>query len=106
MDLGYTRDMEEELDKIEDEHLDWIEMLERFYGRSSESLERAHEEMTHAKAETRPAPEEYRCEKCGSTLVYRFGKNGRFLSCSRIPIATTPARATARGAPGSRSSWM
>jgi len=85
MDLGYTRDMEEELDKIEDEHLDWIDMLERFYGRFSESLERAHEEMMHAKAETRPAPDEYRCEKCGATLVYRFGKNGRFLSCSTYP---------------------
>jgi len=85
MDLGYTREMEDQLDKIEDEHLDWIEMLERFYGRFSEALERAHEEMTHAKAETRPAPDEYRCEKCGSTLVYRFGKNGRFLSCSTYP---------------------
>lgn len=85
MDLGYTRYLEAELDKIEDEHLDWIEMLEQFYGRFSKSLERAHEEMTHAKAETKPAPDEYRCEKCGSTLVYRFGKNGRFLSCSTYP---------------------
>src|SRR5690606_30692214 len=31
MDLGYTRDMEAQLDKIEEEHLDWIEMLEQFY---------------------------------------------------------------------------
>lgn len=85
MDLGYTRYLEEELDKIEDEHLDWIDMLESFYGRFSKSLERAHEEMTHAKAEIRPAPEEYRCEKCDSSLVYRFGKNGRFLSCSTYP---------------------
>ncbi len=85
MDLSYTRQLEDELDKIEDEHLDWIEMLEQFYGRFSKSLEKAHEEMTHAKAETKPAPEEYRCEKCGSTLVYRFGKNGRFLSCSTYP---------------------
>ncbi len=85
MDLGYTRYLEEELDKIEEEHLDWIEMLEAFYGRFSKSLERAHEEMTHAKAEIKPAPEEYRCEKCGSSLVYRFGKNGRFLSCSTYP---------------------
>lgn len=85
MDLGYTRQLEDELDKIEDEHLDWIEMLEQFYGRFSKSLERAHEQMTHAKAETKPAPDEYRCEKCGSTLVYRFGKNGRFLSCSTYP---------------------
>lgn len=85
MDLGYTRQLEDQLDKIEDEHLDWIDMLEQFYGRFSKALDRAHEEMTHAKAETKPAPEEYRCEKCGSTLVYRFGKNGRFLSCATYP---------------------
>ncbi|MBM92388.1 MAG: DNA topoisomerase 1 [Phycisphaerae bacterium] len=85
MDLSYTRQLEEELDKIEDEHLDWIDMLEQFYGRFSKALEEAHEQMTHAKAETKPAPDEYRCEKCGSTLVYRFGKNGRFLSCSTYP---------------------
>ncbi len=85
MDLSYTRQLEDQLDKIEEEHLDWIEMLEGFYGRFSKSLERAHEEMTHAKAEIRPAPEEYRCEKCDSSLVYRFGKNGRFLSCSTYP---------------------
>ncbi len=85
MDLGYTREMEATLDKIEEEHLDWIEMLETFYVRFSKSLARAHEEMTHAKAEIQPAPEEYRCEKCDSSLVYRFGKNGRFLSCSTYP---------------------
>ena len=85
MDLSYTRQLETQLDQIEDEHLDWIDMLGQFYGRFSTALEKAHEQMTHAKAETRPAPEEYRCEKCGSSLVYRFGKNGRFLSCSTYP---------------------
>jgi DNA topoisomerase-1 len=85
MDVGYTREMEGQLDKVEDEHLDWIQMLENFYARFSESLAKAHDSMTHAKAEIKPAPEEYRCEKCGSSLVYRFGKNGRFLSCARYP---------------------
>lgn len=85
MDVGYTREMEGQLDKVEDEHLDWVDMLETFYARFSESLAKAHDSMTHAKAEIKPAPEEYRCEKCGSSLVYRFGKNGRFLSCSRYP---------------------
>ncbi len=85
MDIGYTRQMEAELDKIEEEHLDWVEMLGGFYARFSENLERAHEEMQHAKAEVVPAPDEYRCETCGSGLVYRFGKNGRFLSCSQYP---------------------
>ncbi|MFI4872739.1 MAG: type I DNA topoisomerase [Phycisphaerales bacterium JB061] len=85
LELGYTREMEHQLDQIEEEHLDWIEMLERFYGPFAEALERAHEELKHAKAEIVPAPEEYRCETCGSSLVYRFGKNGRFLSCSTYP---------------------
>ena len=85
MDVGYTREMEGQLDKIEEEHLDWIDMLEVFYGRFSEALAKAEEGMTHAKAEIRPAPAEYRCEKCGSGLVYRFGKNGRFLSCETYP---------------------
>ena len=85
MDVGYTREMESKLDRVEDEHLDWIRMLEEFYGPFKSKLDEASESLTHAKAEVEPAPEEYRCEKCGSTLVYRFGKNGRFLSCARYP---------------------
>ena len=85
MDLGYTRDMELELDKIEEDHLDWVDMLTRFYGPFKLALDSAHETMTHAKAQTTPAPKEYRCAQCASDLVYRFGKNGRFLSCSNYP---------------------
>ena len=88
MDVGYTRDMELELDKIEDDHLDWVDMLKRFYGPFTKALALAHETMTHAKAETTPAPKEYRCPQCQSDLVYRFGKNGRFLSCSNYPTCT------------------
>ena len=32
MELGYTRDMEAELDRIEDDHLNWVDVLEEFYG--------------------------------------------------------------------------
>ncbi len=85
MDVGYTRDMEGLLDKVEEDHLDWIQMLQDFYGPFKESLAKAEDELQHAKAEIQPAPEQYRCQKCNSTLVYRFGKNGRFLSCSTYP---------------------
>jgi len=85
MEVGYTRDLEEKLDQIEEEHADWVQTLHDFYGPFAETLERAHENLTHAKAETQPAPKEYRCEDCGADLVYRFGKSGRFLSCSRYP---------------------
>jgi len=85
MEVGYTREMEADLDKIEEDDADWIDTLRRFYGPFEEQLAKAHEELKHAKAEIQPAPEEYRCEKCGASLVYRFGKNGRFLSCSTYP---------------------
>jgi len=83
MDLGYTREMEADLDKIEEEHLDWIDMLERFYGPFKENLEHALENLQHAKAEVQPS--DYLCPRDGAELVYRFGKNGRFLSCSNYP---------------------
>jgi len=83
MDVAYTRAMEAELDKIEEEQHDWVTMLQDFYGPFKKSLEQAHESMVHAKAETEPAP--HQCTKCEADTVYRFGRNGRFLSCSRYP---------------------
>jgi DNA topoisomerase I len=85
MDVGYTREMETELDKVEEDHLDWVKMLQRFYGPFTQSLEHAHQTLGHAKAEQIPAPPEFVCGTCGAPTVYRFGKSGRFLSCSRYP---------------------
>jgi DNA topoisomerase-1 len=86
MDIAFTRYMEEQLDKIEEQHLDWIGVLRDFYGPFKESLETAQAEMKHAKAEVTPS--EYKCPTCGKPLVYRFGKNGKFLSCSTYPDCT------------------
>jgi DNA topoisomerase-1 len=83
MDIAFTRHMEEQLDEIEEHHLDWIGVLKDFYGPFKQSLATAQAHMKHAKAEVTPS--EYKCAKCGKPLVYRFGKNGRFLSCSAYP---------------------
>lgn len=97
LDLGYTRQMEAELDKIEEEHLDWIDMLERFYGPFRESLEHAMENLQHAKAEVQPS--DYLCPRDGAELVYRFGKNGRFLSCSNYPDCNYACPVDSQGKP-------
>ena len=81
--VGYTRDMEQQLDDIEEKHADWVQMLRRFYGPFKKSLEAAYQLMGHAKAEVQPAP--HTCPQCGSGTVYRFGRKGRFLSCSTYP---------------------
>jgi DNA topoisomerase I len=83
MDIAFTRHMEEQLDQIEEQHLDWKGVLNDFYGPFKEQLENAQEKMVHAKAEATPS--EYNCPDCGKQLMYKFGKNGRFLSCSAYP---------------------
>ncbi len=83
MDIAFTRYMEEQLDKIEEQHLDWIGVLKEFYGPFKQNLDTALTEMKHAKAEVTPS--EYKCSKCSKPMVYRFGKNGKFLSCSDYP---------------------
>ena len=81
MDIAFTSYMEEQLDKIEEQHLDWLGVLKDFYGPFKQSLETAQAEMERTKAE----PSEYKCPKCGQQLLYRVGKNGRFLGCSGYP---------------------
>ncbi len=83
MDIAFTRYMEEQLDKIEEQHVDWLTVLNEFYGPFKQSLDTAVEQMNHAKADLTPS--EYKCPDCDKPLVYRFGKNGRFLSCSAYP---------------------
>ncbi len=83
MDVAFTRDVESQLDQIEEQHRDWLGVLNQFYGPFKAQLETATKEMKHAKAETQPS--DYNCPECGKKLEYRFGKNGRFLSCSGYP---------------------
>ncbi len=83
MDVAFTRHMEGQLDKIEEQHLNWIGVLRDFYGPFKQNLERAQQQMKHAKAESTPS--EYHCPECDRPLVYKFGKSGRFLSCSGYP---------------------
>jgi DNA topoisomerase-1 len=97
--------METQLDKVEEDHLDWVEMLQRFYGPFQQDLAEAEKTLVHAKAETRPAPPQYTCPKCEkegrgkSAMVYRFGKNGRFMSCSLYPTCDYASPVDREGKP-------
>ncbi len=81
MDLKFTSHMEDELDKIEDEHLNWGQVLNEFYEPFRASLEAAQTEMEPARAE----PSEYTCPTCGKQMAYRWARTGRFLSCTGYP---------------------
>ena len=87
MDVSFTAHMEDRLDSVEDHEAQWVDVLEDFYGPFNENLQRAREEMVHAKAEEQPS--EYVCEQCGKEMVYRFAKNGRYLACTGYPDCKT-----------------
>ncbi|MEE2908733.1 MAG: DNA topoisomerase [Planctomycetota bacterium] len=90
MDLGYTRSMEADLDRIATGDANWIATLHEFYRPFSDALDHALENMSHARAELEPAP--YTCPECGARTAYRLGRNGKFLSCGTYPdceFATT-----------------
>ncbi len=81
MNVKFTSHMEDELDKIEEAHLDWLTVMREFYGPFKKALERAAIEMKPARSE----PSEFKCPKCDKEMVYRWARTGRFLSCSGYP---------------------
>ncbi|MHC4063192.1 MAG: type I DNA topoisomerase [Planctomycetota bacterium] len=84
MDLKFTSYMEDELDKIEEAHLDWVHVLREFYDPFKDLLDKAHTEMEAVRAE----PSDYKCPKCEKEMVYRWARTGRFLSCTGYPDCT------------------
>lgn len=83
IDLDFTAKMEEDLDSIEEGKVNWIAILDEFYGPFSERLEKAEKEME--KIEIKDEPAGITCENCGHEMVYKMGRYGKFLACSNFP---------------------
>ena len=82
-DYEYTARMEDHLDRIESGREFWKEAMRDFYDRFSRRLQVAEKEMRDIKSES--IETEDVCEKCGSKMVIKWGKFGRFLACSSYP---------------------
>jgi len=79
----FTAQMEEQLDQVEEGQADWVKLLKEFYGPFKLDLEKAKVEMRDVKREEQPTDKI--CEKCGSPMVIKWGRNGSFLACSAYP---------------------
>ncbi len=84
LDVGFTANLEAQLDKIEEGSLDWIQSLRDFYEPFNQELERAAKEMRNVKKEREEVTDEV-CEKCGSAMLIKYGRYGKFLACSGFP---------------------
>jgi len=82
-DYEYTARMEDHLDRIESGRENWKEAIRDFYDRFSKRLKVAEKEMRDLKTEAVETDEI--CEKCGSKMVIKWGKFGRFIACSSYP---------------------
>ncbi len=83
MDFEFTANMEEELDDIEEGKEKKIKVLNDFYGPFEKDLAYAKEHMRKVKGESVATSEV--CDKCGKQMVIKWGRHGRFLSCSDFP---------------------
>ena len=83
LDYKFTAKMEEELDEVEEGKKKRIEVLKEFYAPFEKDLASAKVNMRKVKGETVATSEV--CEKCGKPMVIKWGRMGRFLSCSDFP---------------------
>lgn len=97
LNVSFTAEMEDELDKVEEGTMDWVEVLRNFYSPFAKSLSHAHIKMEDLKSHK--IPTDYKCELCGKPMVFRWSKRGTFLGCSAFPKCknTKPAERTKDG---------
>ncbi len=83
LNVAFTAQMEVKLDQVESGSQGWLQVIEEFYQRFHQAVERAQTEMTDVKRAG--VPTDIDCEQCGKKMHIRWGKNGLFLSCSGYP---------------------
>lgn len=83
VDVGFTAHMEEDLDRVASGEVQWVPVMREFYDPFSHTLALADKnmEMVTIPVETTDQV----CEKCGSPMVIKRGRFGRFIACSAFP---------------------
>ena len=84
-DVGFTSEMETELDKIEEGELEWRTVLADFYAPFATALKNVDVEALIGEAHDLSALEQERCPECGGKLVAKGGFFGPFVACENHP---------------------
>ncbi len=83
MDLKFTAKMEEALDKVEEDGVEWQRIIESFYPKFIKTVMSAYKNGVKVKMEVEVS--DVICDKCGANMVVREGKYGKFLACPNYP---------------------
>jgi DNA topoisomerase-1 len=84
---GFTASMERKLDRVEEAHDDWVVPLREFWDTFVQQLDYA--EKTIPKMEFEDVPTGEACPNCGKPLIFKNGRNGKFIACSGYPECKT-----------------
>jgi DNA topoisomerase-1 len=98
IDVEFTAKMEDQLDTIADGKVEWAETLEQFYPSFQTALQEAPDKMYEARKAMEEQSDE-KCEKCGSNMIVKWGRYGRFLGCANYPECQNIKRLTADDTP-------
>jgi len=83
VDIEFTAKMEEDLDKIAEGKTKWVPVIKSFYAPFEKNLEEKYK--TIDKKEITEEKSDQICEKCGSAMIIKIGRFGKFLACSNFP---------------------
>ncbi|MCG7342857.1 type I DNA topoisomerase [Sporosarcina sp. ACRSL] len=83
INIEFTAEMEKNLDGVEDGEIEWKQVIDEFYKEFEKHVKVADEEMEKIEIKDEPAGED--CEKCGSPMVFKMGRYGKFMACSNFP---------------------
>lgn len=84
VDLDFTAKMEEDLDSVAEGKEDWVKIIDQFYKPFIKKLEEKKDKIQKEDYVVLEQTDE-KCPECGSDLVVKLGKYGKFLSCSNFP---------------------
>ena len=85
VNVKFTAQMEQDLDKVEQGQEQWVEVLDNFYGDFDKTLKKAKEEMQGVKIQLKEDETDYICELCGRRMVVKVGRYGKFIACPGYP---------------------
>lgn len=85
LDIDFTADIENKLDKIEEGSAEWKTVVDEFYKPFSQLLKVAEESIEKINIEEPVEETDIKCDKCGSNMVIKRGRYGKFLACPRYP---------------------
>ncbi len=83
VDVNFTAHMEDDLDLIASGEKEWVDIIREFYAPFAQQVREAEEKMPEVKTE--PEPIGRACPECGHDLIIRWGRYGKFISCSNFP---------------------